>query len=644
MIDKRIKGIGCQVLTGYGFKAPLEGIFQQLDPSMYDLAIIDFFSYLGLKRWDRLWKGIWKRILDNPAILKVNYHLSRPFLIKAYRELIFRTIQKRFIQWISEERPDFIISSHFVTSTVLPYAIKKLGYNIPVFVYNAEVISAHYSNITTCVDAYFSPTPEGTAKLIQFGQPEETIYAVPFPINAKFLGKAISCSEARKRHGLREMFTMLISFGGDGFGSTDVVERIAQKKLPVQIFAVAGRSEKLHKELEKIRDMYPDTPILVYGFVDNMPELISCSELCAGKAGMNATFESLFMKKPYMATTAFINEEATIRYMEEKGFGWRAMDPESQFRIVKSCIDEPGFYQQALDNIEKVNVDFSTDRYPVLIEELLQKKKKQYLRNSQALYFDMAGTLCDIPIGGIWERVNRDGIILVMEYLGWRELVSEGDFDTMADHFVDQKKVLRKASKQSLEEAGIREQLIDFVRFCEEAHSVIKEHRGIESLDEADVDKMEKLFVSTELDITVPFEGVVPVLEDLSRSFDLYLLSNNVSRQLVINILDKIGCRHCFRQIFVSVDCGYRKPHEAFLRYVESETGVPPSESVIIGDRLTQDIRLANLHRLKSIYAAMVDHEDNEGAEREYYDYCIHDFSELRGIFLADPMKSEIGT
>lgn len=634
MVGKRFKGIGCQLLTGYGFKAPLDAISQHLDPDLYELTVIDFFGHLGLDRWDRFWKGVWRRVLEHPAILKFNYALSRPLLLKIYQRVVFHSTKDRLISWLEEERPDFIITSHFVTTLLLPYALKRLGYAIPVFAYNAEVVSAHYSNVSPLVDACFSPTPEGTAELIRHGQPEQTIFSAPFPINAKFVGKEGSAAEARKLHGFREMFTMLISFGGDGFGSTEVVELIAREKLPVQILAVAGKSEKIYRELESIQNQYPHGAITIYRFVDTMPDLMACSDLCAGKAGMNACFESIFMKKPYMATSALVNEEATMRYLRDHGFGWIALDSRTQLEIVRSCLSNPDFYQDAVKRLEAGKVDFSTAAYNELIGSLLQARKKAYLRDSRALYFDMAGTLCDIPIGDIWEEVNRDGIILVMEYLGWRELLPGDGFHEMADAFVEHKKVHRRVSKKSLQEAAIRDQLTDFVCFCEEAFPLIRERRGMETLTETDLERMEKLFVSTELNITIPFEGVVPVLEELSRFFDLYLLSNNVSRQLVIDILDKIGCSHCFRKIFVSVDCGYRKPHEAFLNYVESETGVPSSESVMIGDRLTQDIRLANLHHLKSVYAAMVDHEDNDGAETEYYDYCISDFSQLLDIFL----------
>ena len=94
-----------------------------------------------------------------------------------------------------------------------------------------------------------------------------------------------------------------------------------------------------------------------------MPELMSCSDLCAGKAGMNAVFEAIFMQKPYMATSALFNEIATLDYMVKKGFGWDALEPGEQLRIVESCLEDPGYHNTILQNIRKSGLDFDGDKY-----------------------------------------------------------------------------------------------------------------------------------------------------------------------------------------------------------------------------------------------------------------------------------------
>ncbi|MDC7126159.1 MAG: HAD-IA family hydrolase [Spirochaetales bacterium] len=630
MIGKRYKGYGAYILTGMGFKAPIDAIFNDMNDEEFVLENIDFFKELGISRWDKFWKKTWDSVLKNPEILKINYFVQKRFMMPLYTELHYMTCKKQLLEWIETEQPDFILTSHFITTLLLPFAVKKLGKRIPVFAYNAEVISAHSSNVAPLVDRYFSPTEIGTGKLVKCGQPEATIKATPFPIDKKFKRDLLSCKESREKLGLKNIFTILLTFGGDGIGSVSMMEMVIEKKLPVQILAVCGRNEELKAKLEKIKNDNPEYAIQIYGFVSNMEELMNCSDICAGKSGMNATFESLYMKKPYMATAALANEIATLDFIVENGFGWDATDLEDQIRIIESCIDDPGYYNTIVKNIVKSDIDFHTEKFNLIIKKELYAYKKNMLQDSKALYFDMAGTLCDIPISGIWEKVNKDGIIKVVKNLGWDELLSEKDYDALCDHFVNEKKKLRKDSKLTLKEADIRIQLGDFIKYA------LKNYDALTNtvITKTKMDCLEKLFVSTELDITEPFSGVVSVLENLSKKYDLYLLSNNVSRQLVLDIVEKIGCSHCFKDVFVSVDCGYRKPHINFLKYVTSKTKLKPNECVMIGDRLSQDIRMANLYDIKSIYAAMVDHEDNNDCENEYYDYYITDFKQLEEIFL----------
>lgn len=636
MINKKYRGIGVYLSTGNGFKAPLDAIMQNLDEQQFDLRALDFFSDLGIKRWDNFWKKTWAAVLKRPWLLRLSYYTQKRFLTKIYVLIHYYTEKKRLLSWIEHENPDFIISTHFVTTLIMPFLVKKSGKRIPVFAYNAEVVSAHASNVSAGVRAYFLPTEEGASKLIKCGQPAASVRTAPFPINKKFTRLQLTTEQAREKHELRkDLFTLLMSFGGDGIGSTLLIEQIAEKKLPVQIIAVCGKNKELYDKVSAIKAEHPDALIQLYGFVDNMPELVAASDLCTGKSGMNAVFEAIYMKKPYAATSALYNEEVTLRYLVKNGYGWDARDPGAQLRILNECLSSGSEYKKIKENLEQSDIDFGAEKYNDLITAELERYKKQQLKNSKALYFDMAGTLCDIPINSDnWDQINIDGINRTIDFLGFRDYLNKEQINQLIDHFIENKRKLRKQAKTTLQESAISGQLEDFMKYAEESFPDVKENRPLSSITENDMQTMDKLFVSTELDITIPFDGVVEMLEELAGKYDLYLLSNNVSRRLVLDIIDKIGCAHCFKDLFVSEDCGYRKPHINFLDYVTSITGLEPQDCVMIGDRLTQDIRLANLHNLKSIYAAMVDHEDNEGAESEYYDYIIHDFNKLKEIFL----------
>lgn len=53
----------------------------------------------------------------------------------------------------------------------------------------------------------------------------------------------------------------------------------------------------------------------------------------------------------------------------------------------------------------------------------------------------------------------------------------------------------------------------------------------------------------------------------------------------------------------------------------------------MIGDRLTQDILMANESDMASIYCAMVEHGDNVGGEETPFTMKVNELSELLELF-----------
>jgi putative hydrolase of the HAD superfamily len=156
------------------------------------------------------------------------------------------------------------------------------------------------------------------------------------------------------------------------------------------------------------------------------------------------------------------------------------------------------------------------------------------------------------------------------------------------------------------------------------------------NLSATDWQDIEFQFIKPELDITLPLEGAPELLASLKGRYPLYLLSNNVSRVLVEKIVEKTGLSGFFDEIIVSSEVGFRKPHEQFLRATERVTGHSAGECVMIGDRLTQDIEMANQFGMLSIHVALVDHEDNAGAEHISATIKIHALEEIRTLYRSN--------
>jgi len=86
-------------------------------------------------------------------------------------------------------------------------------------------------------------------------------------------------------------------------------------------------------------------------------------------------------------------------------------------------------------------------------------------------------------------------------------------------------------------------------------------------------------------------EGAFELIMNLQHHFDLYVVTNGVSRTQDKRLRDA-GLHPFFIDIFVSEDTGYQKPMKEYFDFVfERIPGFSADEALIIGDSLSSDIK-----------------------------------------------------
>lgn len=634
-----MKALVLYVETGYGFKSPSLAIADELHKAGVDARIVDLFDAIGATRFDRGVKNNWRFMLRHEWLFRLTYHLGAIFFRPVFA-LMLPLFGARILAYLDQERPDFVVVTHFL----LLYPVERLlrsgrtmwyrkdgnrvrvgGRTIPVFGYNSEVIASHPVYASDDVQMFFVSTEAGRQAMVRAGSPASKLAMTGFPIDSKYTVRFQSRAEVRRTLGLQDCFTIMLSFGGEGIGDWSLVRVLAARNLPVQVVAICGKNEALYQHMQDWYDQWnasvPDSRFLlrILGFTTDMQNWLYASDLSAGKAGLNVVFEAIYLKRPFMVLKAMANERPCAAWLESEGYGWWPRTLDDAVRLVESGLgqyDDPA-WQAVASRLEKPPCEFTIERMARTMVSMTQEFDKKRFSGVKAVCLDLAGTLCDIPIGGQWEAVNEAGIVAVLDRIG----VNGARRNELVGQFIDEKKRLRKEAKTSLREYEIRGQLRDFL----DGHGVSLDH-----LDAAAWDELEHLFIKPELDITVGFDDAVAMLDYLKARYPLYLLSNNVSRVLVERILENLGLSSYFNAIFVSSDIGYRKPHEKFMRAVLS--GIPhrPSECVMIGDRLSQDIEMANRFGMPSIHVAMVEHEDNQGVDSVRATVTVKSLDEIR--------------
>lgn len=239
------------------------------------------------------------------------------------------------------------------------------------------------------------------------------------------------------------------------------------------------------------------------------------------------------------------------------------------------------------------------------------------------IFFDMAGTIMSSNIN--WERENRAGIELVVSFL--KEL-GKPILDTMTfiERFLADARLHRRRAKEERIEYRVRELLLTHI-----ARENITVTRPQE-------DELVLRYVQPEIDRTMPYEGMADLLETLrAAGATLVVLSNSPSQEFVEIPLTKYGLLSYFSSVITSCAIGFRKPHPFFLNRIVEEIKPNIANSVLVGDRLYDDIVSGQRMGMKTIFLNIVSHADNA----EYKGKIIPDYEVSSIATLSDILFSK---
>ncbi|WEG73551.1 YjjG family noncanonical pyrimidine nucleotidase [Vagococcus intermedius] len=120
---------------------------------------------------------------------------------------------------------------------------------------------------------------------------------------------------------------------------------------------------------------------------------------------------------------------------------------------------------------------------------------------------------------------------------------------------------------------------------------------------ERDGYEMDRLFRGYLKEEAILLPGAFEVIEKLSKKYRLGIVTNGVS-ETQYRRLEKAELLTYFKEaIFVSEDTGFQKPMPQFFDYVfERLPGVERSETLIVGDSLSADIKGGNLAGSKTCW------------------------------------------
>ncbi|MEN6351757.1 MAG: glycosyltransferase [Syntrophomonas sp.] len=262
--------------------------------------------------------------------------------------------QTEYLKYINAVQPDVIVCTYPTVAGVLAKLRLKKLLDIPVVTVVTDY-TVHSQWIHDGVDLYIVGCQEVSAGLSARGINPQQIKTTGIPVSPRFESE-LNRPEIIARLGISGALPTIMVMGG-AYGVLSELKRIvawlAASSQPVQAIVVCGRDQKLYNSLDEILQN-PQNPVIRFGYVNNVDELMSIADLVITKAGGLITTESLNKRLPLLVFKPIPGqEEENAKYVSRIGAGCTAKSLPELFEIVADLLANPeqlSYMRQAASN------------------------------------------------------------------------------------------------------------------------------------------------------------------------------------------------------------------------------------------------------------------------------------------------------
>ncbi|HEV8436564.1 MAG TPA: glycosyltransferase [Methylomirabilota bacterium] len=307
--------------------------------------VVDHFHDLVHPEFDRLTRNLYYAVLRRaPLLWGAAYWLgdqlpvSSPLLMG-----INRLGTRRLRRLLATERPDHVVSVHPTPVAALSQ-LRSRGDHIPSHTTVFTDFVAHTQWIYSHVDRYCVPAEEIARDLLARGVPRERVVVTGIPVAPEF-AEPSERAQARLALGLSPRLPVLLFMDGSGggFGRLEEATRtiLGTEEPPLQALVVAGWEQSLEAGLRRLC-AGRESRVKIFGFVDNVRELMAAADFLVTKAGGLTLGEALAAELPVICFGSLPGQEArNERFAAMAGVALVASSGAQLQRVVGSAVRDP---------------------------------------------------------------------------------------------------------------------------------------------------------------------------------------------------------------------------------------------------------------------------------------------------------------
>ena len=237
---------------------------------------------------------------------------------------MFRRGCRDVLRQIKNQAPHLVIATEIGAAEIAALGRREGWFNAPILAVQTD-FQTEPPWVQSAIDVYCVASDEARGQLIGWGVLPNRVLLSGIPVDPSFslpfdrpdLFRALGLDARRP--------VVLVMGGGMGPVPLDkVVESLEICGVPAQVLVVAGHNRELHRRLELLRGRLA-MDLHLFGWTDNVPELMAVSDLLITKPGGLTAAEALAAGLPMILTHPIPGpEERHVRFLEHKGVALHA--------------------------------------------------------------------------------------------------------------------------------------------------------------------------------------------------------------------------------------------------------------------------------------------------------------------------------
>lgn len=325
--------------------------------SIYDVEMIDCMKYVN-KTIEKITTAAYREAAKKmPWVWGKIYNDAQKGPLAHLSSRSNKIMAIKLLKLLREKQPDLIISTHPFGSQMCSYLKRKGKIHAKIATIMTDFAPHDQWLIgSDFTDYYFVAHNKMKEYLISKNIPEQHIFTTGIPLSKRFLEK-YNKNIILENFSLSKNKKNILFFGGGefGLGKTRTIEffrTLVSFNNDLQIIAIAGKNEKMKIAFENIVEEYEaQDRVKVLSFTNQVPELMSISDLVITKPGGMTTTESLASHLPMLIINPIPGqEEENAEFLESNGIGiWIKKDTDVNL-LLTDLFSNPEKLQKMKEN------------------------------------------------------------------------------------------------------------------------------------------------------------------------------------------------------------------------------------------------------------------------------------------------------